>query len=76
MNTVVIACKAMERELSAAMAQTGRAFPVVWIEAGLHNVPAKLHRAVQAEIDRHGDWDRILRTVPTTPAKEEKEKIK
>ena len=23
-----------------------------------------------------GDWDRILRTVPTTPAKEEKEKIK
>ena len=51
MKTAVIACKTIEDELNFAMQQTGCTFPVVWLEPGLHNVPEKLHAAVQTAID-------------------------
>ena len=60
MKTAVIACKTIEDELNFAMQQTGCTFPVVWLEPGLHNVPEKLHAAVQTAIDDLADDCRVL----------------
>jgi len=42
METVLVACKTLEDELSAAKQATGTNYETVWIESGLHDVPNKL----------------------------------
>lgn len=59
MKTAVIACKTMEDELNYAIRKTGCEYPVIWLESGLHNVPAKLRDGVQEIIDGL-DADRVL----------------
>ena len=59
MKTAVIACKTMEDELNYAIRKTGCEYPVIWLESGLHNVPAKLREGVQEVIDGL-DADRVL----------------
>ena len=54
MKTAVIACKTIEDELNWAMERTGSAYPIFWLEQGLHNVPQKLCDAVQAALDAAG----------------------
>lgn len=60
MNTAVIGCRTIEKELTAAMEQTRLTYPIYWLEAGLHNVPQQLHQALQEQIDRCGDRERVL----------------
>lgn len=59
MKTAVIACQIMQDELSHAMEKTGCGYPIVWLEQELHNVPERLHAAVQAALDGL-DADRAL----------------
>ena len=59
MKTAVIACKTIEDELNYAMERTGCAYPVFWLEQGLHNVPQKLCEAVQSALDAAGA-ERVL----------------
>lgn len=47
----IIACKTIEKELLAAMAQVGCQYPVLWLESGLHNWPDKLRCEVQRLLD-------------------------
>ena len=54
MKTVIIACKTMEDELNWAVERVGCAFPVFWLEQGLHNVPQQLLDAVQTALDGAG----------------------
>lgn len=50
MKTCVIACKTLEEELTCAMRAYDVNLPVFWFESGLHNVPKKLHSALQETI--------------------------
>jgi hypothetical protein len=43
MNTTIIACKTIEDELNLALEQTGLAYPIEWLESGLHSVPKDLN---------------------------------
>lgn len=42
MPTVVLCCNTLEDELRLAVAEAGLDYPVVWVEAGLHNQIARL----------------------------------
>ena len=50
-KTVVVACRTLQRELSAVMAETGCGFETVYIESGLHERPQKLRRTLQEVLD-------------------------
>ena len=54
MKTTIVACKTIEDELRFAMERTGTGYPIVWLEQGLHNVPAELKSAVQTALDGIG----------------------
>lgn len=60
MNCVLVACKTLEQELLAAMAQTGCRYPILWLEAGLHNWPDKLRARIQALLDSCTGYDTVL----------------
>lgn len=50
-KSVIIGCKTLENELLCAMKAAGCAFPVHWIESGLHTTPKKLTVAIQEYLD-------------------------
>lgn len=60
MNPLIIGCRTMENEILSAMAACEKKYDIVWIEAGLHNVKAKLFAALQKIIDTEKGHDRIL----------------
>ena len=60
MKSALIACNTIRDELEKAMAETGVARSVVWIESGLHLVPDSLRRRIQEELDRIEEMDRVL----------------
>ena len=51
MDTVVVACKTLEDELNASMERVKIAYPVEWIESGLHNTPKKLTARLAGILD-------------------------
>jgi len=57
---VVVACKTLEKELHAAMEQVECAYPVYWIESGLHNTPARLNAALDAAMDHCSGFSHVL----------------
>ena len=61
MDTVMLCCRTIEAELKKAMEYTGISYPCVWVESGLHNVPAHLTNRLQQELNAlDGEADRIL----------------
>ncbi len=52
METTILACKMIEQELNAVMEETNCPYPVVWMDAGLHNIPLKLHSSLQETLDQ------------------------
>ena len=60
MNTVIIACQTIEKELMTSMKQTGCHFPVLWLESGLHNWPDKLRNRIQELLDGCQEYDTVL----------------
>lgn len=59
MNTQIIACRTIEKELTEAIARTGVSWEVTWLESGLHSMPKKLH-GVLAETLARSTADRVL----------------
>ena len=59
MKTVILSCRTLEDELRASMEKSGKDYPVVWLESGLHNVPKKLTGRIQEELDKI-EADRVL----------------
>ena len=51
LNTRIICCRTIGDELRNAMEDTGCAYPVLWVESGLHNVPRKLHGVLQDTVN-------------------------
>ena len=60
MDTVVIACRTLENELNRAMSECGCGYNIIWVESGLHNVPKKLHSALQEALDTADGHARAL----------------
>ena len=52
MKEVFIICKMMEAEARAALASTGSAAEVVWMEKGLHTRPELLREALQKTLEQ------------------------
>lgn len=59
MKTVIVTCRTLEDELHAALLKSGRDYPVIWLESGLHNTPQKLTARLQEELDKI-EADRVL----------------
>jgi len=60
MKTCIIACRTLEKELLAAMANTGCTYPIFWLEAGGHNLPDKRRREIQNALDCCTAYDTVL----------------
>ena len=59
-NTIVVCCETIKDELQYAVAETSRAYPVVWIQSGLHNFPDRLRTRLQEALDEIAGYDRVL----------------
>ncbi len=54
MKTIIIACRTLEDEIELAKKNTGKKYPVLYIESGLHERPKKLAEALRevfAQVD-------------------------
>ena len=61
MNTVLIACKTLQKEFELCFKNVSHQInQVIWIESGLHNVSTKLQRGIQEELDRIEKADRVI----------------
>lgn len=60
MRKTVVACRTIERELRVAMDACAFAGETVWIESGLHNVPARLHERLQRALEECAPCDVVL----------------
>jgi len=59
-NTIIISCETIRRELEVAMERTNCHYPVLWLESGLHNVPKKLNTAIQTYLDDLQGYNTVL----------------
>lgn len=59
-NAVLIACSMLRNEIEKAMKECGVCMPVIWMEKGLHEKPAKLRQALQKQIDMQQNKSYIL----------------
>lgn len=60
MKPVMIACKTIEKEITAAILNQGCEYPVLWLESGLHNWPDKLRDRIQEILDDCSGYDTVL----------------
>ena len=60
MNPVIIACGTLQRELSAAMEAGSCQYPVLWLEAGMHNLPDARRAQIQNALDSIQGHDTVL----------------
>lgn len=59
-KTIVIACSTIRPELQAMMESCGCEYPVIFMDAQLHDRPDDLRKAVQEQLDKLTDVDRVL----------------
>ena len=59
-TTCVIACSMLRDELECAIAETGCHYPVIWLDAGLHNYPDRLKKELQGALDQVQGCQRVL----------------
>ncbi len=59
MKTVIVSCRTIEDEVTAAIREAGVDYPVYWLESGLHNQPPILLRTLQELLDGL-DTERVL----------------
>lgn len=56
----LIACSMMEDEIHQLLDESGYDLPVIWMDRGFHNIPAKLKEELQNQINALQDQDEIL----------------
>ncbi len=59
-NKVVISCRTLEREIQAAMKETGSSYLVYYLPARLHTVPKEMAVELQKIIDGLENVDQVL----------------
>ena len=50
MAEVLLSCEMLEDEMQLALQRTGVQMPIVWLDAGLHEYPAKLRASLREKI--------------------------
>lgn len=60
MGTAILACQTIQQELTLALKETGKKYPVIYVESGLHNTPELLHTRIQEKINRIDNVENIL----------------
>ena len=55
MSTVILCCNTLENELGRVLAESGLDYPVIWLEAGLHNQPVRLRERIAEILMEPGD---------------------
>lgn len=55
METIIICCRTLEKELEKALSETSCTYSCIWINSGLHNVPEKLTKELQKKLDELDD---------------------
>lgn len=65
MKTVLIGCRTLESEISAAVEKTKWEGDICWLKSGLHSNTEVLHDTLQKLIDSCQEYDRILLAMGT-----------
>ncbi len=60
MENLIIGCRTLENELTAALSRCKDSYEIVWLDARLHNVRKKLKNAVQEILDTASGFNHIL----------------
>src|SRR5665648_183909 len=60
LKTIAIACQTIEDEINTINNTLPEPMPIVWVESGLHNVPAQLTKRIQEEIDKISGVENML----------------
>ena len=60
MDTCVISCGTIRREVEKAYRDTGVSYPIFWLESGLHNWPEDLRAALQDKLREAKGYSRVL----------------
>ena len=61
MAEVLLSCEMLEDEMQLALQRTGVQMPIVWLDAGLHEYPAKLRASLREKIaELEQSYDTIL----------------
>ncbi len=60
MKTVAIACNTLKDEVMMTANELEVAYPILWIESGLHQTPQKLNHGIQRQIDNISNVDNIV----------------
>lgn len=59
-NRIIIACRTLEKELLRSMQACGCADPIIWLEAGAHNVPQKRLESIRQALRECAGCDTVL----------------
>lgn len=60
MNRVIIACRTLEKELLTVMEALSCTDPIIWLEAGAHNIPRKRLESVREALGSCEGYDTVL----------------
>lgn len=60
MKTLIIGCQTLQNELLTAIQKKHCDYPIIWIEAHLHNRKDKLRQAIQDILNQESSYERIL----------------
>ncbi len=60
MSNIVMCCNTLEDELKLAYNTLGIDYPVIWLEAGLHNTPEVLRAKINEELKKLSGIERVL----------------
>lgn len=60
MKRLLLGCGTIQKELSEVIEKHGLDIDVIWMEAGLHGVPADLNRELQSRIDAAEGYDEVI----------------
>ena len=60
MRSLIITCETLRNEIELVLKQHKLNFDIVWLESGLHDVPAELHSLLQKHLDQVQGYDQVL----------------
>ena len=60
MDTCIISCGTIRKEVEKAHKAAGVPYPIFWLESGLHNYPEQLRAALQEKLAEAKDYSRVL----------------
>lgn len=60
MKTAILACKTLEAELEKSIDECRSPYPVIWLDAGDHNVPHRRREAIRKALEELDGYDTVI----------------